>query len=242
MSNTQQRKIKTKRQVIACVIAIVFFMYGTSTRASAESIVTQVRQFVEDRAFRAHPDASRINVHVKAPDPQLNLEACTHPAISLHGNDLIRSRVLVRLNCQQSIALHLAVDIGIFKSVLVAATSLARQSQVSAEDLRHQEINILTNSVGRHLLTGFDEAIGKQLKRSVRAGTILTSGMLSQPKMVIKGDSVVIIARKGALVVRMPGTALASGTKGQQIRVKNQSSSRIIKGWIQAPGEVVVPF
>jgi flagella basal body P-ring formation protein FlgA len=242
MSITQQREIKTRRKVMACIIAIVFIAPGTNIRASQDSIVKQAQQFVEEQATAAHPDAARIDVHVKSPDPRLKLGNCTQPAISLHGGDRIRSRVLVRLECQQSLVLHLAVDIAIFKPVLAAATSLARQLHISEEHLRHQEINILTNSIGRHLLTDFDEAIGKQLKRNVAAGTILTHGMLSQPKLVLKGDSVVIIARKGALVVRMFGTSLESGTKGQQIRVKNQSSNRIVKGWITGPAEITVPF
>jgi flagella basal body P-ring formation protein FlgA len=57
---------------------------------------------------------------------------------------------------------------------------------------------------------------------------------------VSKGDQVVISARNSGLNVRMPGEALSNGAPGEQIRVRNLGSHRIIKARISGPGQVEV--
>ncbi|WP_121363151.1 flagellar basal body P-ring formation chaperone FlgA, partial [Pseudomonas aeruginosa] len=54
------------------------------------------------------------------------------------------------------------------------------------------------------------------------------------------GDQVVILARTATINVKMPGEALSDGAPGQQIRVRNLRSQRIIKARVIEPGTVEV--
>ena len=63
---------------------------------------------------------------------------------------------------------------------------------------------------------------------------------LQQAEVVSKGDQVVISAASASINVRMPGEALANGAPGEQIRVRNLSSSRVIRARVKAPGQVQV--
>jgi len=58
------------------------------------------------------------------------------------------------------------------------------------------------------------------------------------PKLIRRGDQVVIVATTGGISVRMAGTAMADGRRDEQITVKNKSSNRLIKVRVVAPGTV----
>ncbi|MNG41192.1 flagellar basal body P-ring biosynthesis protein FlgA [compost metagenome] len=49
-----------------------------------------------------------------------------------------------------------------------------------------------------------------------------------------------ISARSGTITVRMPGEALADGTLGEQISVRNQGSQRVVRARVLGPGQVEV--
>ncbi|MCY1411705.1 flagella basal body P-ring formation protein FlgA [compost metagenome] len=55
-----------------------------------------------------------------------------------------------------------------------------------------------------------------------------------------RGDAVMIRARSSRVNVVMPGEALADGVPGQQIRVRNLQSQRVVKARVVEPGTVEV--
>ena len=57
--------------------------------------------------------------------------------------------------------------------------------------------------------------------------------------MVRAGDRVQMIARLGDIEVRANGVALGSGDNGARLRVRNDSSGKIVDGMVSAPGEVI---
>jgi flagella basal body P-ring formation protein FlgA len=66
--------------------------------------------------------------------------------------------------------------------------------------------------------------------------------MVKASAAIRKGDSVVIRAVAGSLVVRMKGLALQEGAVGKQIQVRNVQSRRIIRAIVTGPGQVEVPM
>ena len=69
---------------------------------------------------------------------------------------------------------------------------------------------------------------------------VITPRMIEEPKVVKKGDEVMIVATKGALSVRSSGVALSDGRVGQQISVKNSATKRIVKARVKRKGLVQV--
>ena len=132
------------------------------------------------------------------------------------------------------------MDLSVYKPAVVSAIALSRKTLLTAADINLEEVNILSNT--RAMIFDEDAVIGKELKRALRAGSTISPGMLMLPTLIKRGDGVVIVAQKGSLIVRVSGTALASGTMGQQIAVRNSSSERTVKGWVRGPGEVFVPM
>ena len=233
---TQQLHSGTNR--LYCLLLLCFCCQ--SANGSTGEILQQVETFTRLLVEETHPNASRIDINVRPPDSRISLDDCAWPEISQHGDNGLQRRLLVKLHCSSSRSIHLVVDIAVYKPVLMTTAALARQTVIGIDDVILRDVNILSNN--RPLLTKTTDAIGKKLKRSVRDGMILTAGMLIEPTLINRGDSVVIVAKKGSLMVRMPGTALSAGALGQQISVRNESSERTVKGWIHAAGEIYVPF
>jgi flagella basal body P-ring formation protein FlgA len=227
--------------------SIIFcLLWVTSARAWATDTAVQIQSlvqvFIENQISRHYPTAEMSTINVQAPDSRLDLTACQNPTLSLHNALALARRVLVKVDCSRStsMSLHLPVDLEVFQSVLVAATSLQRNAVLDEGNIRSEAHDVLRS--GRHYLTDPDQAIGQRAKRGIGQGTLLTPRMLLAEELVSRGDQVIILAQRGALLVRMNGTAMASGGQGDQIKVKNVSSSRIISAQVTAAGEVTVGF
>lgn len=205
-----------------------------------DTLLSDVESYLWEIVSEAYPNAEHISLKVRAPDSRLNLASCIAPELSLQGSDRVRTRMLVRATCSPSYALHLSASVEVLENVVVAHRALTRKHTINSGDVDFATVNILSNQ--RQFLTEIDHAVGNSLTRSVRAGTPLTQGMVKAPDLVTRGDSVVIVASRGELIVRMPGIAMMTGGKDDQINVRNQSSDRVVKGWIKGPGEVHVPF
>lgn len=221
-------------------LLVIFMLLPVLANASPDLLVQKVERFLLEQIDAAYPEAIEVKLDVRPPDTRLSLDECTTPRLSLHGVDQIRSRVLVRAECGETFVLHLPANIEVMQHVVVTSTAVSRQSVLSTDQLETTSVNIL--AINRQYLTQTRQATGKVLTRSVRAGTQITAGMLKTPDLISRGDSVVIVASRGDLVVRMPGVAMATGGLNEQINVRNESSDRIVKGWIKGPGEVHVPF
>jgi flagella basal body P-ring formation protein FlgA len=234
MSMTQQLKL---------LLTFALFFIPPLAKAETDSrqqLMAEVEAFLWQTVSDSYPDATEIKLTIRPPDSRLNLDACVDPTLELHGNDRIRPRVLVRATCSPTYAIHLSANVEVLEQVVVADGALSRKHTLNAGDLTLNTVNILSNQ--RQYLTAIDQAVGNTLTRSVRSGTALTRGMIKAPELVTRGDSVVIVASRGELVVRMPGIAMMTGGLNDQINVRNQSSDRVVKGWIKGPGEVHVPF
>ncbi|MGI2801365.1 flagellar basal body P-ring formation chaperone FlgA, partial [Photobacterium damselae] len=80
---------------------------------------------------------------------------------------------------------------------------------------------------------------GAKVKRNVKMGEAVQANDIC---MVCRNDKVVISAGQPGLKIITQGTALSDGTLGEQIRVKNNRSNKIISAQVSAVGEVDVSY
>lgn len=83
---------------------------------------------------------------------------------------------------------------------------------------------------------------GLVASRNLRINTFLSDDLTKKPTIVKKGNQILITARSGNITVKMNGVALQDGMEGQQIRVKNTSSNRIIYAKVVTDSEVLVNY
>nr|WP_240193519.1 flagellar basal body P-ring formation chaperone FlgA [Desulfobulbus alkaliphilus] len=87
-----------------------------------------------------------------------------------------------------------------------------------------------------------EEIVGMQMTRTVNAGRVIEEVHITVPPVVKEGEMVKIHARKGSLYISTSGIARDDGGLGEQIRVRNIASNKLIHCRVDGPGMVSVEF
>ncbi len=120
----------------------------------------------------------------------------------------------------------------------VARRALARGDVVGASDVTLARVNLSTASGG--IAQSVDEIIGQKLSQDVSEGALFRTQLMVTPPMVRVGESVTLLYRSKLLEASASATALESGVFGAQVRVRNETSKRVMQGTISGPGIVEV--
>lgn len=99
-----------------------------------------------------------------------------------------------------------------------------------------------SGALGSDAVMRINDAVGKRMKATLSTGDILYSYHLEDIPLVKRGDLVTIVAQSGGFKVTAPGEARNSGSDGEEVRVKNLTSRRIIRGRVIGPGMVEASF
>lgn len=81
---------------------------------------------------------------------------------------------------------------------------------------------------------------GKVARISIPKGIVVTNRMIESPKLVKRGDPVVIVAGNGDVEITATGEALMDGQVNMVIRVKNLDSQKVIAARVTEKGKVIV--
>jgi flagella basal body P-ring formation protein FlgA len=124
-------------------------------------------------------------------------------------------------------------------SVTVLNRSLSRGDLVSAEDVRvdRQPRN---RAVGRIAVVEPSEIVGRQARRSLRAGQVIAAADFARPQVVARGETVTVVFRAKSLRVTTRGQALSAAAVGDTVSVLNPQSKRTLQGTVAAPGLVEI--
>jgi len=127
-----------------------------------------------------------------------------------------------------------------YDTVVCTSRYLSRGTVLAPDDVQYKRMNIsrLPGAVVRDL----DGAIGKRLRRDMKAGNYLRQNMLAVPPLIQKGDKVKLVARGGNIRIVTYGTAKESGGAGEQIRIENMTSEKTILGRVRDASTVDVIF
>jgi flagella basal body P-ring formation protein FlgA len=175
-------------------------------------------------------------------DSRLKLSLCTEE-LSIELPDFLtlgRSQVKVSCQANPAWALNVPIEIKLETNVVILNQPVSKGLAMQDHHLDFKRVNIGKLRNGYYLNT--DQVIGKQSKRALSGQTVLNGHVLVPALMVHKGDKVIIMAKRGAMSVKMPGEAMNNGREGKQIRVKNIRSERIIRAKVVDFGLVIVNF
>lgn len=128
----------------------------------------------------------------------------------------------------------------LYGDVLLLVRRVARHTLLASDDIKTVRQNI--SQLAPDIIRSPAAAIGKRVRVSSRAGTILHAHLLEKPPMVKRGDRVTIVAQSGQLRVTAPGEVRNSGALGDMVLIKNMMSRREIYGRVLGPGIVETIF
>lgn len=123
----------------------------------------------------------------------------------------------------------------------VLATSVeATRTLRTGTVINASDVMLSYNEPRRNEIESVEEAIGMEVRSSIRAGRTIRRSDLRHPILVKRNQLVNIVYRRGSLVIRGEGRALRDGGKGEAIRVMNLDSRMIVTGRVATNGQVEV--
>jgi flagella basal body P-ring formation protein FlgA len=176
-------------------------------------------------------DAAGLEIHVNPLDSRLRLANCDaklEAFLASGSRALGNTSVGVRCPGSQPWTVYLSAQVRSFGDVLVANRFLPRGTLLTQADLSTERRDLTTLPAGYE--TDASRLLGKRLRRSLREQTVIPPQALEAPKLVNRGDRVTIVVNHAGMQVTANGTALQDGVQGEYVRVRNQTSERIIEG------------
>lgn len=226
--------------------ALLFWLGGGLAVAGEfqplDSIVETAREFVmQGGAGRVVPAASAHNIDVGPLDGRLHLARCDTELTAfapLGARSVGNTTVGVRCNGARPWSLYVPVTIRVFGDAVVAVRPLAVGMVLTAQDVRVTQVEL--GNAYASALTDPQRAVGKVLRRPLLTDAVVTVDSLDEPRLVRRDEQVTLLAEGAGIEVRMTGQALADGTSGELIQVRNLVSKRVVEGIVVSAGLVRV--
>ena len=184
-------------------------------------------------------DAAKVDIKVGALDSRLRLTQCDQPlALNLQDPSNNGGNINVQVVCAGTSRWTILVPAQaiVFRPMAVANRNLQRGELISSEDIG---VEVLDMSQYRQGYSSKPEdIIGKELRYPVNKGDAFRSSALDTQLAIKRGDDVSVEAIAGTIRVVTTGTAVSDGRIGQQIKIKNNQSARILSAKVLGPGKV----
>lgn len=171
-------------------------------------------------------------------DPRLRLAACSESPVA-EPAAVRGANATVAVRCTAPAwTVYVPLRISDPRPVLVLTRAAARGEALSASLLSVQERDVAQLPFGY-----FEDptaVAGYELRRPLAAGAVLTPNDAQPPHLVRRGEAVTVIGRSGGIEIRAAGTAMGDGARGERVRVRNDSSRRVVEGTVTARGTVEI--
>lgn len=192
-------------------------------------------------ARRENASAEQVDVTLVPIDRRLRLKHCdTLPVYSWTSATKTMGNTSITAACEGSAPWKVLIraQVRVFQQIPVLVVPVNKGDVLMADMVAPRLMDV--SALRRETLRSIENLVGYQFKRRLAAGREISSSILAAPKLVSKGDLVLISASNQVLDVQMKGIALAGGSVGKKINVRSNSSGRIIQTWIKGPGQVEV--
>lgn len=202
------------------------------------SIKKQVTSFLYNQPEIQQNKDTKVTVH--SIDSRLKLSECDSLGFNLASGSRLMGKTSVRVICSSPKAwsFYIAATIARYDEIIVLNGSFSRGHILIRSDIFTTRKDLSKLPFG--YITDVNDVIGKQLKRHMQVGRILTPSHLTKPLVVKRGEIVALQRKTSGFMVSMKGRAMMDGAIGDRIRVKNSSSKRIIEGQVAKAGLVII--
>ena len=136
-------------------------------------------------------------------------------------------RIDVKINGELYKRLNCSMMIHLYDNVVVTTRQIKPENLITADDIRLEEREIFSRNSFRYY-TSLDAFDGMVSTKALNEGTIIYDYFIKPPIVVRFGMPVTIRSNINGVQVAVDGIARDNGRIGQIIKVKNQSSGRIV--------------
>ena len=115
----------------------------------------------------------------------------------------------------------------VFDKVVVAAASLFQGREIQAADVKLEEQDV--TELGDRYFTKVEDAVGKTVTQYIKPGTVLDRMRVKKPYIVLPRSPVKIVTDVNGVRIETDGTAIQRGAEGDLIKVRNNSSGKVVR-------------
>lgn len=174
-------------------------------------------------------EGETLELQISKSDLPSKLAACSSEITAAFPKETNKERIsAVELTCNGDNSWHVFVPVNaqVFAKVLVAKQTLMANEPITEADLEYSQYDI------NHLYSGYfkdkNEVLGQVAAQTINAGVVLNKKNIHGRKLVLKNQSIDLIARSNTLEVTMKGIAKTDGGLNDTITAYNPSSKKML--------------
>lgn len=238
------KQISQKHSPTILTITLILLFYMPPLIASEDHSHEKIRETAVELVRSLIPENITIKEIVAGKiDSRIHFKQCSQ---ALEANSSLGKRISknwtigIRCSGKSSWKIYVPVKAMLTQKMLVSNTTITRGELITADKIRliEQEIK---NRDSKYFVD-LDNILGKEARRTIRPNRVINSSMLQEALMIHKKESVLIYAKNSNIRISMKGTALKNGRYNEMIKVRNNSSNKIIDAIVVDRGVVAVNF
>jgi len=222
-------------------IGFFMFFFSLFSHAATPEQIKMIQNAAVDHVFSVvqAPKDGKLVAKASVIDSRIKATTCpTHLITSSSYKGRPTNNITVLVECKEDHwRVYVPVRTTLSLPLVTTTRSLVRGEFIAKSDLTISMIEL--NSYRRQGYDSINNIAGAKMKKNVRVGEVIERGDIC---VVCRNEKVIIKALKGELTITTKGTALSDGAKGDQVRVKNDKSKRIIEGIVTGIAEITVYF
>ena len=211
--------------------------------AAAETEQVIDHQYIEQLAEKTIVDnltvtsGANIEVKVMPLDKRIKIQPCQQPLSASLSTKKHSRNQYVKIQCldEKPWQLFVSARVETMVPVLVATTNIARGSTLDNSNMKVEMRR--QHSVRGEVLDSAEIVAGARSNRNISSGQAIHKKLIC---LVCKGESVTIIASNNSFSIKTAGTALSNGSIGDEVRVKNTRSGRVVSARVNAINQVII--
>lgn len=222
-------------------IGFLLVFFSLSVHSATPEQIIQIQQAAQQHVLSNvdTPAGSELDVSAANVDERIFATDCPAPLqTSSSSNNGSASAITVLVECEpDNWKVYVPVKLTVTVPMVTALTPLTRGQIITDHNVTMSMVDLL-----RFRRQGFsspDLVVGAKTKKNLKLGDVIEQNDVC---VVCRNENVRIRAVSGGMSITTEGTALSDGTFGEQIKVKNSKSNRIIDAQVSGIGEVTVRF
>ena len=220
-------------------VSLLFFSFAAISATSEQIMLIQstAEQYIVENI--ESPYGGTLEAKAANIDSRIFATDCPAPLVtSSRTTNSNTSNITVLVECQEeNWKTYVPVRLIRTGPQVALITPLNKGQIISSRDVTINMVDL--QRLRRQGFSTINAVIGAKVKKNLRVGEIIEQNDIC---VVCRSDTVTIRAVKSGMTITTKGVALTDGSQGEQIRVKNSKSNRIIEARVTGISEVTVIF
>ncbi|MCB0317870.1 MAG: flagellar basal body P-ring formation protein FlgA [Bdellovibrionales bacterium] len=154
------------------------------------------------------------------------------------NSGMMNFSVAAQVDQEEPVRFLVKADINQWREMPVAKRPLVKGAVIGSDDVVMARLN--TNAIPGDAAVQIKDIVGLETDQAIAYGEVFRRNKLAIPPVIKRGSKVTIEYKSKFLEASAIGVAEDSGIEGDEIRVKNKASEKVVYGIVIAPGIVRV--